>query len=74
MIIVKDMNGKVTKASLWGGEIGVSWGAISGNLSDQTDLQEILNNKIEGDGVRKITSSNDAPENPEQGDIWIKPI
>jgi hypothetical protein len=49
----------------------VQWGAITGRLEDQTDLQDALNERVSGDGVAKITASLVEPSNPSVGDMWI---
>lgn len=52
-----DGTGKVPLAQL--PSFGATWGAITGTLSDQTDLQNALNTKLEaGDNVSDLT--NDA--------------
>lgn len=45
---------------------GGAWGSITGTLSNQTDLQNALNNK-----EKTITKQTSAPANPSNGDLWI---
>lgn len=42
------------------------WGSIGGTLSNQTDLQNALDNK-----ENEIPQQNSAPSNPQDGDLWI---
>jgi hypothetical protein len=48
-----------------------SWGSIIGDISDQTDLQAELDNKITGVGVATLTVSLTEPANPQVNDIWV---
>lgn len=45
-VTYNDTTGETTIAATGGGGGGVAWGDITGTLSDQTDLQNELNNKV----------------------------
>lgn len=53
---------------------GGTWGSITGTLSDQTDLQSALDNKIDLDGINSnLTYLNFAPTGApsyQQGRVW----
>lgn len=51
-----------------------AWGAITGTLSNQTDLSGALDGKLATtvlSGLSKITVSTSAPSSPTTGDLWI---
>lgn len=41
-----------------GGGGGSAWGDITGTLADQTDLQSVLNNKVDVDGSKVLSDNN----------------
>lgn len=50
------------------------WGSITGTLSSQTDLQTVLDNKLDDtqfSGVSKITVGTTTPVAPSTGDLWV---
>lgn len=47
---------------------GASWGAITGTLSSQTDLQSALDAKL---NASKITVGTTAPGSPAVNDLWV---
>lgn len=47
---------------------GGIWGAITGTLGDQSDLQQVLAQKLD---ASKLTVGPTAPSNPALHDLWI---
>lgn len=51
-----------------------AWGAVTGTLADQTDLQTALNAKVDDtqlSGLAKITVGTTEPTSPSTGDLWV---
>lgn len=72
---IKTVNGNTLLGS---GDVSitsaVSWGAITGTLSSQADLQTALDNKLDDTqfvGLSKITVGLTAPATPATGDLWV---
>ncbi|MCP9820036.1 hypothetical protein KBZ18_11100 [Synechococcus sp. Cruz-9H2] len=45
-----------------------AWGAITGAIGDQSDLQQALAQKLD---VARLTVGPTPPPNPSSGDLWI---